>query len=811
MRILKFGGSSVASPDRIRQVAAIVERERAKGPVAVVVSAFGGVTDALLEIARAARAREASWETKLAALEERHREAVAQLAAGVDKVVLQGQLEEVHAELRELARGISLLREASPRTLDRILSAGERISAATVAAALRAHGLSADAADARELIRTDAAFGGARVQEEETRRRIRAHFADASGCQVVTGFIASTEQGETTTLGRGGSDYTAAILGDALDAEAVELWTDVDGVMTSDPRVVEGAQVLDSLAYDELMEMAHWGAKVVHPPSVHPTRKRGIPLYIKNTFRPDVPGTKITATADQEVEGDAVRGLASIPAISLLRLEGDGMIGVPGVAMRLFGALARHGVSVIMISQASSEHSICVAVAPRDRDTAARAVHEEFGAERHAGLVEDLVIEDGLAVVAAVGAGMRDRPGVAGRVFDELGRHDISIRAIAQGSSELNVSLVVSSADEKRALNVLHEAFFDRPRTAVRVYLAGPGGVGGALLDQIAERSDALKRERNLFLRIGGVARSQTAVIDPSGMTVPEARERLDAAEGGGIDELVAAAKADPRAVFIDCTASGEVAARVPELLRAGVRVVSANKLRPAGTLAEWRELRAQTTPFRYETTVGAALPVLSTLDDLVATGDRVESIEGVLSGTLAYVLDQVGQGVAFSAAVRDANDCGFTEPDPREDLGGNDVGRKILILARLAGHDLEPEDVEVEPLLPASPWFDYSIDEFWEHLPEADAGFAARQAEAAAEGRRLVYLAQLTDGTIRVGLQAVAADHPAAGLRGTDSLVAFRTTRYDHTPLVVRGPGAGPELTASGVFADVLRVVQER
>jgi aspartokinase/homoserine dehydrogenase 1 len=516
-RILKFGGSSLASPERVRAVAGIVADASTTGSVVVVVSAFGGATDALLGAARAAEAGAADWERRLAGVRERHFAAAMDLALPGDLAELTARLEAIHADLDDLVRGVFMVREASPRTMDRVVSVGERVSAECVAAAMRHAGLPARSVDARTILVTDDRFGGATVQEDETNRRVR-EALNGDGIPVVTGFIASNAAGETTTLGRGGSDYTASILGAALDASAVELWTDVDGVLSADPRIVHDAVLSDRLSYDELMELSHFGAKVVHPPSVRPTRSRRIPLFIRNTFRPDGAGTRVDAEpAPMAEDGRVVRGIASIPNVTLLRLEGPGMVGVQGIAMRLFGALAREGVSVILITQASSEHSICFAVSPQDTDAAARSVEAEFAAERRAGLVDPLVIERELSVVAAVGAGMRERSGVAGRLFAVLGRHGVNVRAIAQGSSELNISLVVAAEDEARTIRAIHDAFFVSGERTVDVYLAGVGRVGGALLEQIAAQADALARDRHLRLRLAGAASSRGAALDEAG------------------------------------------------------------------------------------------------------------------------------------------------------------------------------------------------------------------------------------------------------------------------------------------------------
>ncbi|HMB68344.1 MAG TPA: aspartate kinase, partial [bacterium] len=610
MRILKFGGTSVATPERVRGVVEIVRDSVRQGPVAVVVSAFGGVTDALLDLARRAEARDDGYRERIAELEARHREAVAELASEADRPALAERVHAIHRELAQLVDGVFMVGEASARTLDRVLGVGETVSAACVAAALRRAGTPADDADARRLIVTDRTFGNARVLEEDTHARIREHFAAASTLQVVTGFVAATGDGETTTLGRGGSDYTASILGAALAAEAVEIWTDVDGVLSADPRIVHDAVKTERLRYDELMELSHFGAKVIYPPSVHPTRTRSIPLRIRNTFAPADAGTLVTA---EDAPGYTVRGIASIPLVDLLRLEGDGMLGVPGIAGRLFGALARHGVSVILITQASSEHSICFAVAPEATERAALGVEEEFGAERRAGLIDELVIERDLAVVAVVGAGMREKTGVAGRLFGGLGSHGINVRAVAQGSSELNISLVVAAADERRTIRAIHDTFFVSGERTVDLFLAGVGRVGRSLLAQIEAQAPALLERERVRLRLAGVAVSGGALLDETGLAPAEAEARVrSSADPVDLDAMTAAAGRDRGRdrVWIDCTAGTEVPARYDALLASGAAVVTANKLRLAASLEDWRRLTADRKARRlyHETTVGAAL-----------------------------------------------------------------------------------------------------------------------------------------------------------------------------------------------------------
>ncbi len=779
--------------------------------MAVVVSALGGVTDALLEAAAAARAG-GKWGPECEALARRHTEAVTALASASEHDAVAARVEAVLAELRDLLHGIQLLHETSPRALDGVAGCGELLSVELLAAALRADGVEAEACDARQLILTDSRFGHARVELEESYDRIRRHFDASRPLQVVTGFIAESRDHATTTLGRGGSDYTACLVGAAVGADAVEIWSDVDGVMSADPRLVPQAVALPHLSYDELMELSHFGAKVIHPPSVHPTRALSIPLVVRNTFRPDTPGTLITAEPSARSESRPVCGISSISPIALLRLEGDGMVGVPGVAQRLFGALAREGVNVILISQASSEHSLCIAILPQMIEASSRSIAEEFALERQAGLVEELIVEKDQTVIAVVGAAMRERPGIAGRLFGVLGGHGINVRAIAQGSSELNVSLVVGLSDEAPALNAIHAALFEPEQAVVEVVLAGVGGVGAALLSQLDQHRDELKRDRGLTLQLSGVASSRRMLLDPAGLDPRDAAARLAtdgvAADPAGLASFAIGIKR-PLRVFVDATASDDIPALYDTLLEKGVRVVTANKRRLAARFDGYRPLRETGwRRFFYETTVGAGLPVLRTLHELVATGDRLRRLTGLLSGTLGFLMDEVSKGQRFSEVVRHAHSLGYTEPQPLDDLSGEDVARKLIILAREGGLELEREGLEVEPLVGVDEWRGLELDALWKKLASLDDDFAARQAEAEAHGRRLCYVASLDDGRGRVRLEAIDAEHACASARGTENVIAFYTERYSEMPLTVRGPGAGREVTAAGVFADILRAV---
>ncbi len=874
MRILKFGGSSVRDADTIGRVLAIVAGARADalagdrsgqaaspevpvGMPVVVVSALGGVTDTLDAAVACAEARDDEFRAHLANVIARHREAADALTHGDERAAIDDTLQRAEADLGEMLQGIYLLREASARARDAVTGYGERLSSELIAAALRCAGTPASTIHGEkdtdgnscpgggELIVTDACFGAARVDHEATEQRIRARFADLDPAvvPVVPGFVATTRDGQPTTLGRGGSDYTASLLGAALGASAVELWTDVDAVMTADPNLVPDARPIRQLRYVELLELCHFGAKVVYPPAVHPSRKRGIPLLIRNTFQPEAPYTTVTAKtgpAEADAPSDArperaVRGISSIPRIALVRLEGDGMVGVPGIAGRLFQALSRAEVNVVLISQASSEHSICFAIVRESVDAAAQAIDQEFALERRVGMIDRTVIEDDMAVVAVVGAGMRERPGIAGRLFRALGAAAVNVRAIAQGSSELNVSLVVRAEDRERAVIALHQAFLEDAtahegsaatagvasrdsagRSVVRVAVAGVGGVGSALFEQIASVQGDL-RSQGTDLRLVAVGTRAGWLHDPEGIdpgtAVTRARAAADPTTPDTMHADLSAIRSSPSGIdlFVDVTASAQIANLYTELLAAGIAVVAANKLRLAGSQAEYEHLMATAQGrLLHETTVGAGLPVIGTLNDLIASGDRIRRIEGTLSGTLGFLASELAEGAPLSQAVRKAYDLGYTEPDPREDLAGRDAARKILILARLAGHALEPEDIAVESLLPDA-LAEVSLDVLWDELPALDADIAARTEAAHAKGHALAFRAVFDEQGARLGLDEVPADHPCAAARGTDNVIVFTTDRYADTPLVVQGPGAGREVTAAGVLADMMRVVRAR
>ncbi|TDI46361.1 MAG: bifunctional aspartate kinase/homoserine dehydrogenase I [Acidobacteria bacterium] len=800
MKVLKFGGTSLESPERIRAVIDIVgDQEPTK--LVVVVSAMSGVTDALTDAARVAvssmsgMSGDATYRGTCTSIEARHRAAVNELGDPAEAPALISRIERRIEELSDLLHGVALVRECSPRSLDQISSYGERLSADLVAAALRKRGIDAEYADARGFIVTDTNFGNARVELEATERGIRNHFDNHKALQVVTGFLGASVDGETTTLGRGGSDYTAALLGSALGADRIEIWTDVNGVMSADPRLVANAFSLEELSYEELMELSHFGAKVVYPPAIHPARAQRIPLVIRNTLEPSFIGTHVNERAAPSE--NPVRGIASIHDIALLRLEGDGMMGVPGTARRLFEALARENINIILITQASSEHSICFAVAPDDVAKAGRSVDNEFTLEQRAGLVDPLIIERDLSIVAAVGEGMRERRGIAGRLFSVLGSEGVNVRAIAQGSSELNISLVIARDDEKKALNAIHEALLGEPRRAViHLFVLGIGGVGSELLSQLSAQCETL-RAKGLELRLSGVAARRTMRLSRQGLDFSQGKSLLEDGSANDLDELARFIEATPGPrILVDVTASPDVSKLYERLLTQGVAVVTANKLPLAGPMKDFERLHRHARLY-YETTAGAGLPVVRTLAGLVDTGDTIERIEGVFSGTLSYLFNRIREGVPPAAALQEARDKGYTEPDPREDLSGMDVVRKLLILARTAGIAIEPEEVSVESLVPEG-----EIDRFGDTVADAQ--------DRAPEGATLCYLAKLENGRASVGLEAVEPSHPAASLEATDNLFAITTARYHETPLVIRGSGAGPTVTAAGVFADILQACAE-
>lgn len=815
MRVLKFGGTSVGTPETIQSLLQILRGYYQRGErFTVVFSAFSKVTDTLIESATKAGKGDQSYLDVFEKLRTRHLDAIEQLLEPANRPPVQAQIAANFEALGNVLQGIFLLHEVSPRSLDFVVSFGERNSALIIAHAMQQAGIPTRFLDARTVIRTDAQFGNAKVDFDETNRLIREHYDGHPQVQAVTGFIGSTDEGLTTTLGRGGSDYTAAILGAALDAEAIEIWTDVNGVLTADPRRVKKAFTLPSMTYREAMEMSHFGAKVIYPPTIQPALAREIPLVIKNTFNPDFPGTFISNHADTQEH--PVKGISSINQICLLTLQGSGLFGVPGIAARLFGAMAQAGVNIVLITQGSSESSITFAISPAQATLAKKAAEKEFIYELRSGLVEPLKIESELSVVAIVGEGMRYLPGISGRLFQALGKNGINVVAIAQGSSELNISVVVPAADETKALNAIHEGFFLSDAKTMHLFVVGVGLIGSTLLEQIRSQAAFLREKRRLEIRVAGLANSRKMVFAEEGIALENWKESLEqSAESFSMPRFVEHIRQLnlPNAVFLDNTASDEVSSFYEKILDASISISTPNKLAASSPYLHYQRLKQiadkRGVVWRYETNVGAGLPIITTLNDLIHSGDRIHKIEGILSGTLSYIFNHFQEGKTFSAIVREAKQLGLTEPDPRDDLSGADVRRKLLILAREAGLPLEANDIQMEQLLPHACLAVHTVDEFFEELEKHDSDFELLRARAAADGQVLRFVAKLEGNQASISLQRFGPEHPFYFLDGSDNMVVFTTERYRERPLVVRGPGAGAEVTAAGVFAEVIGIAQ--
>jgi aspartokinase/homoserine dehydrogenase 1 len=809
----KFGGSSVADAACFRRVAAILD-SLPPGRLGVVLSACRGVTDALLRLVSLAEKQDDSYRGELAALRVRHATiAETLLSPQSARLYLAGFDRDCH-DLEGILHTVKLTRSAAQNVSDLIAGFGEIWSTKLFHRFMEERSGRQGPfqwVDARKAVVVEWGPLGPGIQWAESRTKLQELVPpEYTGTLIITGFIASDRRGVQTTLGRNGSDFSASIFGALLDSSEIHIWTDVDGVLSADPRRVPDATVIDSLSYNEAMELAYFGAKVIHPQTMAPAVGSSIPIWIRNTFAPEKEGTLICAKPQSALP---VKGIASIEQVALINLEGAGMIGVPGTAHRLFGALREEGISVILISQGSSEHSICCAIPQAQADKAAAVVRAAFDRELKEGQIQDVDVSPDLAILAVVGDGMAGTPGVAAKVFNALGSTSVNVRAIAQGSSERNISVVIDGKHATRSLRAVHAGLYLSPHT-ISVGVIGPGTVGRVLLNQLASQSERLKNEAKLDFRVRGITTSKRMLLSEAGVSLTGWKEQFEAsASAADFDKFMQHVRVDylPHTVIIDCTASAEIAKRYPEWLAAGVHVITPNKKANSADLPFYRRLhdarRAGSAHYLYETTVGAGLPVVQTLRDLRETGDEITSVEGIFSGTLAYLFNTYDGRKAFSDIVRDARQRGYTEPDPRDDLSGMDVARKLIILGREMGMDLEMADVQVESLVPAG-LESGSIDDFMARLPQHDSSMNDRLQTARSRGKVLRYVGRLTaDGKATVGVVELDSKHAFANIALTDNVVRFATRRYCDNPLIVQGPGAGPEVTAGGVFADLLRL----
>lgn len=804
MKVMKFGGTSVGSVDSILSVKRIVEAQQE--PVIVVVSALGGITDQLIRTGKMAVEGDPLYQKSFWEIAQRHEDMInAVIEDGKVRRALLAIVHDLLEELRSIYQGVYLIHDLSPKTLAAIVSYGERISSRIVAALVK----DAEWYDSRSFIKTEVKGGKNCLATELTNRLVKDNWQTIPKVSLVGGFISSdAESGEVTNLGRGGSDYTASIIAAVLDAGVLEIWTDVDGFMTADPRVISTAYVIPELSYVEAMELCNFGAKVVYPPTIYPVCVKHIPILIKNTFNPEAPGSIIK----DEVKTDSriIKGISSIKGTSLITVAGLSMVGVIGVNRRIFTCLADNGISVFLVSQASSENSTSIGVRDEDAEEACRVLNAEFAKEIEDGAMYAMRAEQGLATVAIVGENMKHTPGIAGKLFNALGRSGISVIACAQGASETNISFVIDATHLRKALNVIHDSFFLSEYQVLNLFICGVGTVGGSLIEQIRHQQEKLMRELRLKLNVVGIASGHNALFDRRGISLDNYREQLRDAAPSDIqrlhDEVIGMNIFN--SVFVDCTASPDVAGLYRDFLDHNINVVAANKIAASGNYADYRELKKTAqlrgVKFLFETNVGAGLPIIRTINDLCNSGDRILRIEAVLSGTLNFIFNTISADVPFSRTVAMAQEEGYSEPDPRIDLSGKDVIRKLVILAREAGYEVSQEDVEVHPLLPQK-LFEGTLDEFWKNLPSLDAEFEKRRQKLEQEHKAWRYVAKYADGHACVSLEEFSKDHSFYVLEGSNNIVMLTTERYHKYPMLIQGYGAGASVTAAGVFADIM------
>ena len=808
MRVLKFGGSSVATPDKIRAVAKIIENHPEKEKV-VTVSAFQGVTNDLTIISQLASVGDFSYSEQLQALKNKHLDAVSELITPGNQYRVASNVQMLLNDLENFLHGIYLIKELSNKSLDYVLSFGERLSAYIISKSLK-DGVFVDIST---LLKTDSNYGNARVNFDLSEKNIRENIKMDGLLPVVPGFIGSTKDGITTTLGRGGGDYTAAAIAYLLNAEALEIWTDVDGFMTADPRKVEDTYSIESLSYAEAMELSHFGAKVLYTPTVQPVYLKNIPIQIKNTLNPSAKGTLIHRDVKQNPM-KPIKGIASIEKISLITLNGSGMVGVTGTSMRLFRALATEKINVILISQASSESSITFAISPEDEEGAKKVINEEFTPEIVYYKTIKMVIENDLSIIAIVGENMKKTPGIAGKLFGALGRNGVNVIAIAQGSSELNISAVVSESSLKKALNVVHEWFFLSDDFELHLFQIGVGTVGSNLLRQLAAQQDDLLKNHHLKIKLVGLSNSKKMVFDEKGIDIENYKQQLmQSEEPAGLTNFVERiGKMNLRnSDFIDCTANDNVAELYEDILNKYSSIVTANKIACSSDYDKYKLLKATSlkrgVKFLYETNVGAGLPILRTISDLIKSGDKIQRIEAVLSGTLTFIFNTLSSEIPISKAIRLAKEKGYSEPDPRLDLSGLDVLRKLLILARESNYGLEKQDVNIKSFLTDESLNAKTLNDFWEIVKNEDEPFEKERKRLESENKKWRYVASFDGKNAEIKLMEVNSAHPFYNLEGSDNIILINTNRYKEQPLIIKGAGAGAAVTATGLFADIIRI----
>ena len=814
MRILKFGGSSVSNPDRIKLVSKLIRKYASEYPeISVVVSAQSGITDQLVKLCELVALVTCEREAVIQELENRHLQTVKALLPVAQRPAAMAEIMTMCNELGDIVKGAALVGEVTPRTRDLILSFGERLSAYIVCQVVKSDIPEALYTDSRHLIKTDGTFGRARVNIELSNKLIKEYYSENKGLKIVTGFIASSVEGQTTTLGRNGSDYTASVLGAALEADIIEIWTDTDGVMTADPTYVKEAQSIAQLSYSEAMELSHFGAKVIFPASLQPAMVKRIPILVKNTFNPDHKGTLICNEPGRD--NGFIKGITSLGDICLINVEGSGMVGVVGIAARMFKALSQNNISVILISQASSEHSICIALMKEDAEKANQVLHDAFTEELASGLISSVNYESGLAIVAVVGENMRNMPGVAARVFGPLGRNGINVKAISQGSSELNLSFVIQENDLKKALRILHQSLFSKEIRQLHLYFAGTGSVGRRLLEMISDHEEYLKRQK-IDLQLCGLINSRQMLIGENSICLSNWKALIENnSEEANLRNFVGDILLQnmENSVFIDVTSADEPVEYYNKLLSGNIAIVAANKRANSQNMELYRQLhvsaKKRNVPFNYETNVGAGLPVINIIRNIIAGGDKVIKIDAILSGTINWLLSEYNGSRPFSELVQLAKDRGYTEPDPRDDLSGMDVARKCLILARECGLEIELENIAIDTLLPKTTAVSKDLSTFFRLLKRYDPDFYTRYSIATANGKKLRYVASIEGGTAKVELLEIEESHPFFALRGSENCIILTTKYYQQYPIMIKGPGAGVDVTAAGLLADIIRFAE--